>query len=154
MAIFLQLPPIVSPCGLDLLLSLDFNLPWYWFRSPWLLLPLPSIFKVAPEDSPGFLLRLSSLRIKSRIAWNFNFFLWDELVIAIIVALQLPGRKDNKIKAFTSSSNLISTELNWVMITLNSLMWFVTEAPSSIFRLKRWRIKYYIWCRRLLINVG
>lgn len=85
----------------------------------------------------------SHLIIKSWISLNFNFELPDEILT--IVTEQLFGQHDNKINALISLLKVISTELNWLIIILNSLMWYVTDAPSPIFRLNNLPIKYNLF---------
>lgn len=46
----------------------------------------------------------------------------EELLTAVTVLFQLVDNEDNMIKARTSSLKSISTELNWLMTTLNSLI--------------------------------
>ena len=71
------------------------------------------------DVSPDSLYRISSLNTRSRTSSNFNLLFPDELLTAVAVAFQLSGRDDKRIKARTSSSNSISTELNWVVIVLS-----------------------------------
>jgi len=75
---------------------------------------------------------------------SFNLLLLAELLTVVIVALQLFKRDENKINAFTSSSNVICTDVNRAIIVLNLLIWLVTELPSPIFRLTSLRIKYIL----------
>ena len=82
------------------------------------------------------------LRLSHECYQSFNLLLLAELVTTVTVALQLSGRDDNKINVFTSSSNVICTDVNCAIIVLNSLIWLVIELPSPIFRLTSLWIKY------------
>ena len=64
------------------------------------------------DVSPDSLRQISSLNTRSRTSSNFNLLFPDELLTAVTVAFQLSGRDDKRIKARTSSSNSIFTELN------------------------------------------
>src|ERR1044072_6244759 len=85
------------------------------------LLPLDSVCNTEEvDDSPESRRRISSLRTRSRTSSNFNLLLPYELLTAVTVAFQLSGREDKRIKARTSSSKSIPTELNWVVTVLSS----------------------------------
>src|ERR1044072_5594070 len=106
------------------------------------LLPLDSVCNTEEvDDSPESLRRISSLRTRSRTSSNFNLLLPDELLTAVTVAFQLFGREDKRIKARTSSSKLIPTELNWVVTVLSSFRCCAVEAPSAIRKLNNSLIK-------------
>ncbi|KAE8726587.1 hypothetical protein F3Y22_tig00006613pilonHSYRG00076 [Hibiscus syriacus] len=76
-----------------------------------------------------------------RTSSNFNLLFLDELLTAVTVAFQLSGRDDKRIKARTSSSNSISTELNWVVILLSSFRCCAIDAHSVIRKLNNRLIK-------------
>nr|GEW83588.1 retrovirus-related Pol polyprotein from transposon TNT 1-94 [Tanacetum cinerariifolium] len=85
------------------------------------LLPLSSVFRRLLEDSPALRLRISSPRIKSRIPSNDSLALPVELLTTVTVPDQLSGKDDNSSNAWTSTSNLISKDINREIIELNSL---------------------------------
>lgn len=82
-----------------------------------------------------FLLRISSLILRSLILSNF--------IIFFFIQLQFFGREDNKIRGRTSSSKW--SQFNCVVIIVNSLRWFATTLLSDIFRLKRCLIRWTLF---------
>src|ERR1044072_8874528 len=106
------------------------------------LLPLDSICDTGEVDDPReSRCRMSSLRTRSRTSSNFNLLLPDELLTAVTVAFQLSGREDKRIKARTSLSKSIPTELNWVVTVLSSFRCCAVDAPSPIRKLNNRLIK-------------
>ncbi|PON98469.1 hypothetical protein TorRG33x02_057030 [Trema orientale] len=104
-----------------LLLDLDLSLPFLDLDLPRprlvffsLLLSLFSRFRAKLNDvpSPESILRTSSAKIRSLTSLNYNFHLPTELLTAVLIGSQLVGRKAKRIRARTSSSKLISTDVN------------------------------------------
>ena len=65
------------------------------------LFHLLSMLNKEPANSPKFLLRASSLRIKSLIPSNVNFVVPEVLAIVVIVPTQQSGNEHNNNKACT-----------------------------------------------------
>ena len=98
------------------------------------LLPLSLIFflpmmtyRDSLDNSPELLLRTSSPRMRSRIFSKVNPSDPAKLVIVVTVPDQLSGKDNNNSKAWTSSSNLMPTDISLAKIEFILLMCLVTE---------------------------
>ena len=127
----------------------NFKVLWFWstffFWSFDLLLPLGSTLRAPPDESSVSRLQILSLRTASHISSNFSFLDSRELLIAATTISHDSGNDDIKINALISFLKLMSTELNWLTIILNSFIWSATDPPSDICRLNNLRIKYHLF---------
>ena len=76
---------------------------------------------------------------------NFSFLDPWKLLITTITISQDSGKDDIKINTLISSSKLIFPKLSWLIIILNSFIWFVIDPPLDICRLNNLCIKYTLF---------
>ena len=109
------------------------------------LLPLRSTLRALLDESPISRLRILFLRTTSRISLNFSLLDPRELLLPATTVSHDSSKDDIKIYALISSLKLISTELNWLTIILNSFIWLETDSPSDICRLSNLCIEYTLF---------
>ena len=95
----------------------------------------PKWSKARERSNMKFLTLVSSVIIMSTTSKTTNFYFLDKPLIEVMMPFQNSSNWLRINRAWTSSSNLMSTKFNWSMILLNSFKCCLKFLFSNIFNL-------------------